>query len=68
MKISTMLNIKKIHKMKLNDRNMKLIERTGILKMSKKRIGQIVPENLGLRKLSLKVASQELNENGGKLA
>ncbi|KAF7265481.1 hypothetical protein GWI33_021135 [Rhynchophorus ferrugineus] len=47
-------NIKKIHKMILNDRKLKLNEITDILKISTKRVDRIVHEYLGMRKLYAK--------------
>jgi hypothetical protein len=44
-------NIKKVHKIILNDRKVKLIEIAETLKISKERVGQIVHEYLGMRKL-----------------
>ncbi|XP_031630281.1 histone-lysine N-methyltransferase SETMAR-like [Contarinia nasturtii] len=53
-------NIKKIHKIILNDRKMKLIEIAEALKISKERVGHIVHEYLGMRKLCAKWVPREL--------
>ena len=53
-------NIKKIHKMILNDRKVKLIEIAEALKISKERVGHIVHEYLGMRKLCAKWVPREL--------
>ncbi|KAF7271749.1 hypothetical protein GWI33_015427 [Rhynchophorus ferrugineus] len=47
-------NIKKIHKMILNDRKLKLIRITDTLKISTERVHHIVQEYLGMRKLCAK--------------
>jgi hypothetical protein len=47
-------NIKKVHKIILNDRNVKLIEITETLKISKERVGHILHEYLDMRKLCAK--------------
>lgn len=53
-------NIKKIHKIILNDRKVKLIEIAETLKISKERVGHIVHEYLGMRKLCAKWVPREL--------
>lgn len=53
-------NIQKIHKMILNDRKLKLIEIAEALKVSKERVGHIVHEFLGMRKLCAKWVPREL--------
>jgi transposase len=47
-------NIKKVHKIILNDRKVKLIEIAGTLKISKKRVEHIVHEYLDMQKLCAK--------------
>jgi hypothetical protein len=47
-------NIKKVHKMILNDRKVNLIEIAETLKISKKRVGHIVHEYLDMQKLCAK--------------
>ena len=47
-------NIKKVHKIILNDRKVKLIEIAETLKISKERVGHIVHEYLNMRKLCAK--------------
>jgi hypothetical protein len=47
-------NIKKVHKIILNDRKMKLIEIAETLKISKKRVDHIVHEYLDMQKLCAK--------------
>lgn len=47
-------NIKKIHKIILNDRKVKLIELAETLKISKKRVGHMIHEYLNMRKLCAK--------------
>jgi [histone H3]-lysine36 N-dimethyltransferase SETMAR len=53
-------NIKKIHKIILNDRKVKLIEIAETLKISKERVGHIVHEYLDMRKLFAKWVPREL--------
>lgn len=53
-------NIKKIHKMILNDRKMKLIEIAEALKISKERVGHIIHQYLDMRKLCAKWVPREL--------
>lgn len=53
-------NIKKVHKIILNDRKVKLIEIANTLKISKERVGNIVHEYLGMRKLCAKWVPREL--------
>lgn len=53
-------NIKKVHKIILNDRKVKLIEIADTLKISKERVGHIVHEYLGMRKLCAKWVPREL--------
>lgn len=47
-------NIKKVHKIILNDRKVKLIELAETLKISKERVGHIIHEYLDMRKLCAK--------------
>jgi predicted XRE-type DNA-binding protein len=47
-------NIKKVHKISLNDHKVKLMEIAETLKISKKRIGHIVHKYLNMRKLCAK--------------
>ncbi|XP_025162257.1 histone-lysine N-methyltransferase SETMAR-like [Harpegnathos saltator] len=47
-------NIKKVHKIILNDRRVKLIDIAETLKISKERVGHIVHEYLNMRKLCAK--------------
>jgi len=47
-------NIKKVHKIILNDRKVKLIEVAETLKISKERVGHIIHEYLDMRKLCAK--------------
>jgi cell fate (sporulation/competence/biofilm development) regulator YmcA (YheA/YmcA/DUF963 family) len=47
-------NIKKVHKINLNDRKVKLIEKAETLKISKKRVQHIVHEYLDMQKLFTK--------------
>jgi hypothetical protein len=47
-------NIKKVHKIILNDRKMKLIEKAETLNISKERVGHIVHEYLDMQKLCAK--------------
>ncbi|CAK1586950.1 unnamed protein product [Parnassius mnemosyne] len=53
-------NIKKIHKMILEDRKLRLICIADPLKISKERVGYIVYEYLGMRKLCVKCVPREL--------
>jgi len=53
-------NIKKIHKMILEDRKVKLIVIADTLKISKERVGLITREYLGMRKLCAKWVPREL--------
>jgi histone-lysine N-methyltransferase SETMAR len=53
-------NIKKVHKIILNDRKVKLSEIAETLKISKERVGHIVHEYLGMRKLCAKWVPREL--------
>lgn len=53
-------NIKKIHKMILNDRKIKLMEIAEALKISKERVGHIIHQHLGMRKLCAKWVPREL--------
>lgn len=53
-------NIKKIHKIILNDRKMKLSEIADIVKISKERVHHIIREYLGMRKLCAKWVPREL--------
>lgn len=53
-------NIQKIQKIILNDRKVKLIEIAEGLKISKERVGHIVHEYLGMRKLCAKWVPREL--------
>lgn len=53
-------NIKTIHKIILNDRKVKLIEIADTLKISKERVGHILHEYLGMRKLCAKWVPREL--------
>ncbi|KAF7278350.1 hypothetical protein GWI33_008483 [Rhynchophorus ferrugineus] len=48
-------NIKKIHKMMLNDRKLKLNEIADTLKTSTERVHHIIYEYLGMRKLCAKL-------------
>lgn len=52
--VVTAENIRKIHKIILNNRRVKLIEIAETLKISKERVGHIVHEYLGMRKLCAK--------------
>jgi hypothetical protein len=52
--------IKKDHKIILNDRKVKLIEIAETLKISKERVGLIVHEYLGMRKLCAKYVPRVL--------
>lgn len=58
-KILTTVKVK-IHKKNLNDRKMKLKKSAVSLRISKKRVGQVVHENLGLWKLCVKRLLHEL--------
>jgi [histone H3]-lysine36 N-dimethyltransferase SETMAR len=53
-------NIKKVHKIILDNRKVKLIEIAETLKISKERVGHIVNEYLGMRKLCSKWVPREL--------
>ncbi|KAF7277691.1 hypothetical protein GWI33_009302 [Rhynchophorus ferrugineus] len=53
-------NIKKIHKMILNDRKLKLNEIADTLKISTERVHHIIHEYLGMRKLCVKWTPLEL--------
>lgn len=53
-------NIKKVHKIILDDRKVKLFEIAEYLKISKERVGYIVNEYLGMRKLCAKWVPREL--------
>ncbi|XP_031639731.1 protein GVQW3-like, partial [Contarinia nasturtii] len=53
-------NIKKIHKIILNDRNVKLSEIAETLKISKERVHHIIHEYLDMRKLCAKWVPREL--------
>lgn len=53
-------NIKKVHKIIMNDRKLKLIEIAETLKISKERVGHIVHEYLDMRKLCAKWVPREL--------
>jgi hypothetical protein len=53
-------NIKKIHKINLNDRKVKMIEIAETLKISKKRVEYIVHEYLYMRKLCAKCVPRVL--------
>ncbi|KAF7280584.1 hypothetical protein GWI33_005721 [Rhynchophorus ferrugineus] len=53
-------NIKKIHKMILNDRKLKLNEKADTLKISTERVHHIIHEYLGVRKLCVKWVPREL--------
>lgn len=52
--VVTAENVKKVHKIILNDRKVKLSEIAETLKISKERVGHIVHEYLGFRKLCAK--------------
>lgn len=53
-------NIKKVHKIILDNRKVKLIEIAETLKISKERVGHIVNDYLGMRKLCSKWVPREL--------
>ncbi|XP_012564110.2 histone-lysine N-methyltransferase SETMAR-like [Hydra vulgaris] len=53
-------NVKKIHKIILNDRKVKLLEIANTLKISKERVGHIIHEYLDMRKLCAKWVPREL--------
>ncbi|XP_047139010.1 histone-lysine N-methyltransferase SETMAR-like [Hydra vulgaris] len=53
-------NVKKIHKIILNDRKVKLLEIADTLKLSKERVGHIIHEYLDMRKLCAKWVPREL--------
>ncbi|KAF7281392.1 hypothetical protein GWI33_004869 [Rhynchophorus ferrugineus] len=53
-------NIKKIHKMVLNDRKFKLNEITDTLKISTEHVHHVIHEYLGMRKLCAKWVPREL--------
>jgi hypothetical protein len=56
-------NIKKVHKIILNDRKVKLIEIAKTLKISKKRVEHIVHEYLDMRKLCAKWLVLTIDQN-----
>jgi hypothetical protein len=57
-------NIKKVHKIILNDRKVKLIEIADTLKISKKRVENIVHEHLYMQKLCAKwVPRVQIDQN-----
>ncbi|KAF7265905.1 hypothetical protein GWI33_020651 [Rhynchophorus ferrugineus] len=53
-------NMKKIHKMILNDRKLKLNEIAGTIVISTEHVYHIIHEYLGMRKLCAKWVSREL--------
>jgi hypothetical protein len=62
-------NIKKVHKIILNDRKMELIDITETLKISKERVGYIIHAYLDMRKLCAKcrACSQSIKINNANV-